>query len=169
MSTSTSVQQLARTAYHEAGHAAVMHEHGHRFKFVTIEQTDDSLGHVLADYLRDFKPDVEVRPQDERRIRDRVVQLLAGASAEAKYAGRRNHVGAGDDYKRAVAFAEYVTLSPEETGAYLDWLWLRADNTVALPHVWAMIQALAGALMDKRTLSYDEAVAVMEQALEVAL
>ena len=48
-----------------------------------------------------------------------------------------------------------------ETGLYLTWLFHRTEVLVRSPPVWIQLEALAKALLEKTTLTYEEAVAVI--------
>jgi hypothetical protein len=62
--------------------------------------------------------------------------------------------------------ALYVFSSEEEARAYLSWLWIRAQKTVRRPPCWSAITALASALLERKTLTHDEAAPTIEAAYQ---
>lgn len=170
-------KRLRATAYHEAGHAVVMWElrsrQGERgFEHVTIVPNEEqgSLGHCRnVPAPSDFHPDVETRPEDVVRLQDDIVATFAGTEAEKRYTGRYNHVGADSDYHHAVELADYLVGSNEECEALLRWLMVRTRALVAQPHVWAMIEALAAALLEHPTMTSEEAVSLFQTTLQRVL
>ena len=88
---------------------------------------------------------------------------LAGLEAQRWYRAssvRRYH--ASSDYRNAVDVIYYFAPDDEELEAYLRLLRIRARNIVALPLVWGWIEAPASALMEKRTLSREDVLGIMQ-------
>ena len=94
--------ELASTAYHEAGHAVAHFVLGRRIDRVTIVPGNGYLGRVQGRVLPkswspqqgDFRP-----PRELRAAENLLTCLLAGPTAEARFRGRRNLVGASRDYE----------------------------------------------------------------------
>jgi len=146
-------RRLEQTAYHEAGHAVAqaLLPHVAKLRKVSIvpDEKAGNLGSAHSHGEPSFRPDVEA---DLRKVVDEIVVLLAGSVAEKRFAGRANHIGARSDYNAAIDLASYVTGSDsEEINELLRWLRKRAEGFVA--RHWKSICTVAGALLDKHTLS----------------
>ena len=89
---------------------------------------------------------------------------LAGSLAEQRYLCNDDWTGAEREMQSARDLAAYVNGSLEQTLAYLDWLTIRARQVVTSDHVWPMVEALAHALIDKGTIGYRNAIAIMKEA-----
>jgi hypothetical protein len=168
-------RDLLATAYHAAGHAVIAWEAQRRFTRVTIAPDEEAgtLGTCRYESLPDdFAPDLGTSRQDELLIRDMIVSAFAGHAAEAVYfeergvRRRNNFVGSDRDRTSAGELALYVTGSEEEARAYLSWLWIRVQMTVRTPPCWSAITALATALLQRQTLTYDEAAPIIKTAYQ---
>lgn len=148
--------QLERTAYHEAGHAVMHLEEKLAFEHVTIVPNEErrSLGHLIWKVQSDFNPEISSDRKTLRLLESMILCSLAGPAAEAIYAGRRNWRGAAGDLEAMVARAIDYTGSPEEANAFVNWLWIRANNTMKAQ--WPTVEAVAEALLAKKTLSTRE-------------
>lgn len=157
--------KLEATAHHEAGHAIAAILVHRRFRHVTIEPGEGSLGHVLyRAWDRRLRPDVSSSPRTELLLRDAIITALAGLEAQAKFTGRRDFRGARSDYDQAADLASRACSSSEEANAYLAWLCVRTKQIVSAPYNWTAIRALAAALLRDRRLSYKGAVEVWSSA-----
>jgi hypothetical protein len=167
------------TAYHEAGHsvAAILWFRS-AFKSVSVVEIDDVAGRVLSRGPgKWFRPDIEVDGKVRRRIEREIMILWAGPLSEQRFTGEFNDIGAGlllnhDDPKQAgpllagsdlsaiVTLGGYVASgSDEETSAYIEWLRLRTLNEMNRPgwYFWPCVEALAEALLERRTMRYRQA------------
>jgi hypothetical protein len=89
---------------------------------------------------------------------------LAGIEAQRRYRAssvRRYH--SSMDYRNAVDVISHFAPDDEELDAYLRLLRIRARNTIALPGVWEWIEELASALMEKRKLSREDVLGIMQK------
>jgi hypothetical protein len=162
-------RRLLATAHHEAGHAVVAHDLGRRFKRVSIVAADDYLGCVEHPRLpRWFQPDVEMTPRMERLIDDHVLVSLAGPAAEAAFTGHRNRIGASGDYETVLLLAER-RFDGRLLRKYVEYMAERAKTHVASFRTWIMIQGLAAALVERGTLTGEEARLVCMAAFEDAM
>jgi len=122
---------LGAIAYHEAGHAVAALVLHRRFRHVTIEPDEDSGGHIAWSL---GGPRVSELANSERRLRARIergiIVTYAGPLAEARYTGRKNHVGARDDYKKALELATFVCDDMASAEALLASLHQRAAGLV---------------------------------------
>jgi hypothetical protein len=151
--------KLEATAYHEAGHAFVAVERRLPFKYVTIEETDDSLGHILGKPLGGwFRPDINDDRRTKQRLEDKLHMLLAGGVAECLRTGRRNRVGASQDYKQAVDVGGYLHGDLDVLSKYLDFVdvYLRSwlSPVVGWEYSpWVRLSCIANALLEHKTLT----------------
>jgi hypothetical protein len=163
-------KRLQRAAYHEAGHAVAAYVLRLPVRGVSISEDEDASGRVeYAPPPASFRPDVwygEAR-RTEHRIEAHIIRALAGPAAEARWIGRRNHVGASGDYRAARDLADYVAGDPSGEGAwrYVAWLEYRAEDLVQREHYWAAIEALAAELLARRRLGPRQARAVIKGAI----
>lgn len=145
-------------AYHEAGHAVMRLELSRRLSRVTIRPRGDILGHTKQ---RRSELDVDYfDPRDWRLTRwaqTEIMCALAGPEAERRLTGRRNNSGARSDDECVLDVAlQAEGYGDERRNAYVTWLKLKVRDWVAAPPVWAQIEALAKALLERDTLSGDE-------------
>lgn len=133
---------------------------------MTIRPFDDYLGAVLLrGFSRGFNPEFDPSRKVRRVLEPRILALLAGPAAEARHrAGRRNLIGAADDYRKVLDYALWIVGAPEPASAYIKWLAIEAKGLVAEQRTWTAIGALAGALLDRETLDFDAARRVIEAA-----
>ena len=159
---------LACIAHHEAGHAAMHIRAGRRFRYVSIQPDDTTLGHCMGwSAPPRFRPDIEVTPAGERYLRDRIVSLLAGELADTRHCGRLNEtvLHIGDDLATAVDLANYVVGNQAELDTYIGWLRARAETQLARREVWAGVQGIAVALLEHSRLTYSQAGAAWQAAV----
>jgi hypothetical protein len=158
-------RQREGTAYHEAGHAVAALELGFRLKRVSINEGDDHFGtcegHEPPSWLQS---DGSVNARTRSWIERRIMGLLAGSVAEKRFTGRSNPDGARQDRRCAVNLAEYVCGNDEEIEAYLAWLKIRTANLLARPERWAMVEAVAQALLEREAISGRQAKATAQAA-----
>lgn len=177
---SKAANRMRAIAYHEAGHALGMWRGRLPFRRITIEPGPDYLGMILSGSLRlreehVYDPSPRVRDRLERKI----VAILCGPEAERLVRGRYNHAGAGrvsfgkfnrlsssGDLDQAVALAEQIIGDTgREFTLYFGWLRERARNIVSNPTWRLALDALAEALLERRTLRGDEAIPIMISAV----
>lgn len=173
---------LRAVAYHEAGHAVATIARNRRFRRASIVEEEDSLGRVLHDkpLVTDNQTITVSYDLDDCRAR-RAVETsamisLAGPIAEAKATGRENPEGAGvvplepeaaerlgipsvlhpgTDYDQVLRLLEAATASNYEL---IDawWRFLEVRAKLLLEGWWFLVEPVAEALMQRKTLSYDE-------------
>jgi ATP-dependent Zn protease len=139
-------------AYHEAGHAVMRLELGRRPIHATIKPSLATLGHVRhrrtqldLDYFdaRDWRL--------QRWAETEVMVSLAGREAERRLTGRKNNEGAASDIEWALEVARKC--EGERARAFVSWLKLKTRDWIASPLVWMQIEAVAGALLERETLT----------------
>ncbi len=157
--------KLATVAYHEAGHAVACFYLGRRVDRVTIVPRDGSLGHVSGRALpRSVERSGELDTRRERQAaEDAIIATLAGPIAEARFKGRRNHVGASSDDHQAVNLAFRLWSAPAVATAYLDFLGARAQELIDV--LWYLVDSLAAELLERRTLSGVETHRTLRRAI----
>jgi hypothetical protein len=160
-------KKLESTAYHEAGHAVMAYHVRRRFKYVTIEQEEDSLGHILLSrWPKGIEPGIDSGARVENYLKNSILIDLAGHAAERLFKGRNNWVGSRQDVQTAVEFADYVCGSNEESQAYVKWLFIKARNIIRLEPYWDSIKALAKELLIKKKIGYMAARKIIKDASE---
>lgn len=153
MSKKRKPNQLRATAYHEAGHAVACWKMRMAIRKATVAPDDDSLGHVSRYPCPAFHPDYKTNPKTIVRLIDYVVMCFAGSEAEARLCGRRNNVGAQQDYSNAHGAASHLCGSDRSTEAFLRWGRLQAADMIGAEMIWMLIQAVAKSLLRETTLT----------------
>lgn len=148
-------------AYHEAGHAVMAYHRQRGMKYATIEAAERGGGHLQHTKTPGFRPD---RKNQDARIKDEILILLAGPQAERKKRGRWNHKGAAADGHTAVDLALYVCVDGEEATAYLQWLQIICQRLVGF--YWHEIDALAAQLLVHKRLEVRRIRAIIKAAEE---
>src|SRR5262249_45097796 len=130
------------TAYHEAGHVVAGCWLGLRFNSVDIipNVQDNRLGVV-------DKPGINipnhgrVSPEVAVELERRIISLLVGPAAEARYTGRLRWAHGQDDLKSAASMACVVVRGGSETEAehYIRYLWIRATEILKRGHFWSQV------------------------------
>jgi hypothetical protein len=183
-------KDLERTAYHEAGHAVAAHLFRRRFRYVTVEPTESSSGHVatwlpentrreVASWLLfnkfGFRPagvgdilDVTVPRKVMDAMMAEMIIMAAGDAAEVihlKEYDRRGtdlyYGGSFADMMNLHDFATSLTLSEYEALALGNWIKERTLGLIAFKWHWKVVQTLAKALLRKRRIGYKEAREIM--------
>ena len=165
MGKSKTREQLAPTAYHEAGHtvAAVFLYIGLKHKGVTIvpNRVRGVLGETHVKKGFRGKPYLVNRAVVWRGLEKQIIISLAGEHAQRKYrpSSVRSH-DIADDRREAVKWLSYLALDAtgepisEELRLHYKLLNLRAKNMVATR--WPEITAVANALLERKTLTAQE-------------
>jgi len=147
---------LLRVAHHEAGHAVASLFLMQRFRYVTIEPSEDAFGHVMHWPLPPtFRPDISVTPRGRSLIDSHVTILFAGGIAEKRFAGRHNYAGSKYDRNAAIDLAAHVCGPGKALEFYLKWRHQIAEDLISFR--WVHVQKLARALVKKPRLTFAEA------------
>lgn len=167
--------QLHRTAYHEAGHAvaAFMLDIGIGRASIRPCRMDNSLGHVTfrtTAELRSVLSDLDIcTPRHEVWVLKKAIATFAGHEAERIATGRANHAGASEDRKSIADMLLTIYGDPQSVELCAKWLCHRAVTLLRMPHVWPMVEAVAEALKERRTLRASDVRQVCRAAFQALL
>lgn len=147
---------LLATAYHEAGHTVIAWRVELAPMSVTIVPIEGVFGRAFhANPFKGVALDIENgTPRNRAKIEDSILVLLAGAIAQRKHRASswRTYHGAGD--REAIvdlAIRQYG--GGDLVGHYIDFLTKVARAMVE--NNWKIIEGVAAALMEHRTLDRD--------------
>jgi ATP-dependent Zn protease len=160
------VQRLRRVAYHEAGHAVAAVELNVAFREVSIVPADGTVGHVVRSLSGAIRRSLESGTPPRRRVEAAVMICFAGEVAEHRFSGRHDWVGAERDITSALDYLDTITESSREAAAYRTLLWIRTEQLFAKDHIWAGVEALAAALMERPTINGREARGIVQAAIQ---
>jgi hypothetical protein len=163
---STEAERLKRTAFHEAGHAVAAFYLLVRIKHVTIIPTADTLGHMKGtrvQFTRQGVFDDSLRGTD--RAGRHIMVCWAGQLAQRKLAphSRWRLDGAGDTDLAMELFSHIDSHDEKARNLQVALLWRRTQLLVELR--WKEIQAVAAALLRRKTLKADDIREVVKEAL----
>ena len=162
-------EQLAATAYHEAGHVAatIWLYIRLRRKAATIVPNHTqrvwlSPGAVWTRWDLKGRPDVEITSRMYVRLEREIVVFLAGEHAQRKCrpSSVRSHHG-DSDRRNAIDLLSYLVpkVGSKEFTLHYQLLNARAKNLVDA--LWPQITAVANALLERKTLTAQEVRAVL--------
>lgn len=140
-------------AHHESGHTILYHLLGLRLDSVTIER--DSEGHPGS-------TEFMTRESVKRGWRHEAecIATCGGCIAEARFTGQPARGFAGDEPMLAELLRQ-VSPSPVVRAAYADYC--RAQAEYLLAENWPLVEAVAEALLERRTLDRDGIEAAIRQ------
>jgi hypothetical protein len=142
--------RLERTAFHEAGHAVVMHFNGRGPLYMALfPKRDEVVGVLSGEGCPGYTARTDlVDPEscDAETAAQEIEMLLAGPAAEERYTGQWNDRGALDDLRSAREFARSAVSSAADLGPYLDRAQERVKSFLNGAEVWAAVGRIATAL-----------------------
>ena len=175
-----SLRQKA-TAIHEAGHAVVAISHELPITSVTIQPGEDDRGRVVYPAVPDYVSD-ENHPEfsyDKERnyMEAHALSSFAGSIAEFEYYRVIGHPkskgwitanrGAQSDRAEASRLIIRLASSEEEIKAYVNWLFIRTQNTVKHLLHWQAIEAVQDALLQHTLLRGKDVKEIYKEAFKI--
>ncbi|MEE9130381.1 MAG: hypothetical protein V3T84_10205 [Phycisphaerales bacterium] len=141
------------TAFHESGHAVAAYRLGWPFSYVTIEPSDMTAGH-----LHSLPVLAEPLPYLGRKDRIDIVRSvkvsLAGVIATRAAGFHDPYDGSDGDYMDVLALLNVLCDGIDDLETTIVRL---ADETAEMlreQKTWALVEAVASALLHRRTLGY---------------
>jgi hypothetical protein len=165
-------KKLDCIAFHEAGHAVAHVLTGIPFKFVSIKEDKekDEFGYRSLGQLANENP-MTPEEWEKHSIMDPVefniffkddFTKLAGLVVEGIYRGRFNYKAAKGDFRQWVGTS--LNQLPEKLNSrYIDFMLEYTFQVLQNKTNWSNITAVALALVDEETLSYQRVLEVIEQ------
>jgi len=139
---------LRTVAFHEAGHAVVMHFNGRGPLYVAVLRKPD--GYAGSTWPNES---VDPNPFDAGTIGQEVEVALAGPLAEELHTGHWDDDGATGDVSHAMDLVRSaVCSSAADSKAYLERARDRITEFLKVPAVWAAVSRLAAALVEEGKL-----------------
>jgi hypothetical protein len=174
--------RLRSTAYHEAGHAVVAYFLASQlisyvrepFRYVTIKpKPGESLGHVRLRIPKWARPHEEPSTplawlKFQQYWEQSCIAAFAGRVAEQKHLGKRVRYGYDSDYASMVDVGLFI--GGESRHVHVHWFrWLHMGASEWVNARWLEIEAVAEALMERQTLTYDEVRTVIDELFQKIL
>jgi hypothetical protein len=157
-------KKLEATAYHEAGHAVGYLAQFRRFNYVTIEPEENTLGRCVAVKPLPVAIQYDQSYRAKRRIEQEAIIAAAGNIAERFFTKMRIVVGSCSDYCSVFDLLSLHSGDTDEVSAYHALVAIRARNLLLHPFHWVIVEAIAEALLARRTLTYSQARAIAQLA-----
>lgn len=145
-----------RTAIHEAGHAVMAFIHGRVINTLTIRVEGLKKGSI------NYRT-IEGDGVDEIKSKEWIQVIMGGAAADIVFQ-KMFSFGALDDVRCAREVAAAFVPESEEF-AYVMRLRVIAEETLAQPRYWGVVQAVAKALLRDETMNGDQVIAVIKSTM----
>ena len=172
--TQVSKKTRERTAFHEAGHAVVAYLLDRPFEYVSIEPHKESLGRIVCKrlgtvFLSDDKL-IELSAETQRWIEETIQIVLAGPEVELRFFSLDDHDidMTDDEHKYALGLASEVYFEPKKCSAYLEGMRIRTRNMLSAKLHRAAIEAVATALLARKTIDGDSVVKIINNVVNEA-
>ena len=148
-------KKLAKSAYHEAGHAVACLVYSFAIKEISIASKADSAGRVKTE--RTVEETLKKGSKEE--LRDCATMLFAGGKAEERFCAETGQefypLSSGSDILWTIDILK--KLHPENNEERLRIRFELSDRASDLVNAqWAQIQAVAQALLEHKTLSGED-------------
>ena len=148
--------ELEATAYHEAGRAVIaLHlGSGLQGRGLRIVQDDESAYHEPLEREHFGFPQRAPSDPMRKRIEVRVMIALAGLAAQLRFESSSvSPVHSEQTRRAALILLASVSSSEEEQKAYMRWLDIRVQDMLVLPNLWRQVEAVASALIERKSLT----------------
>jgi hypothetical protein len=133
---------------------------------LSIVSEGTAQGYLLSERIVRFRNgDLSTTDANRLKMERKVVVCLAGMVAQQRFkpSSVRSWHGSSD-FQAAVCQISSFTASDREREAYLKLLRIRTEQTLARPGAWECVEALAAALLDRKTLSATEVTKIIQAA-----
>jgi hypothetical protein len=149
-----------RLAYRRAGHAVARCTQGGPVPDLSLEPPGQSAT-ATGDLPRGWEIDLGSRARHRTELE--MIARWTGLAAESRacFGDREPPDGWGPAREPIAALGRRVTRSLDENDAYLEWLRRRALGLLDIAPIWAAIEAVATALLEKEEVSSGEAVEIV--------
>jgi hypothetical protein len=144
-------------AYYESGHVIIVNCEDIPIHRVTLEPGENHDGLTKMGRFLIANADCDdITPRRRDRLERFVRVMLAGNIAQHRFKPRSGYreFNLHADRHKAVELLSHFTRSNEELGAYLRLLQIQTKQKIE--GRWPLVEAVANALLDRRTLSRDE-------------
>ena len=150
-------------AYHEAGHAVVLHLNGGTVKRLSIERADPRRG--TQGGARRPEADEALKEDPKEKLQQTISVLVAGDAAGTIFGTPEQIVTAGSrvDHEQALRAADEAGVKPEDARDMIDGAWKRALERLRQPENWKLVDALAQELIKHRTLDADRIQSILKR------
>ena len=165
-------KKLDCIAFHEAGHAVAHILTDIPFKHVTIKEDEEkdehggkTLGHVLPDEplsKEEWENHSILNPKEFNMFFKDDFIKLSGFVAEMMYRRRSNYKSSKEDFRQWVG-TTLIKLPEKLSSKYQGFLLEYIFQVLVMERNWSNITAVALALIDNETLSYEKVCDVIEQ------
>lgn len=156
--------RIERAACHEAGHAIAAILQRRRFKHATIVEQEGATGHVR--FFRDENMDPAVVEDDKRiyaKLEREIIISFGGHAAEEVLTGKRYRKAFRSDFESIAAMVLQVHDDVELRDAYFKYLYLKTRELLGRPLNWMSVEAVAKALLERKTLKANEVRLIVEE------
>ncbi len=161
-------KKMKLTAYHEAGHAVasfLLHVDTINAISVIPDEVSEGRTHHSAPG-RNYHPDYDDSPRTRSKTEKRIMSYLAGDVAESLLLKWKKLNTNLTDYQKAVDLASYqCDGEPDETGAYVTFLYYKTRNLLRRAENWTAISDLASILIERRRIGRREFYPLIRKSL----
>lgn len=149
------ISSLERTAYHEAGHAACSLRLGLLFDVVSVKPEGNTLGHIMMDDVFDIR-------QKRANATKRSMIAYAGFASEILFCEDADESldGASSDFGQIVDELMNAFENSADVDRRIDQIAVNTYRLLRRSSTLALVTALANALIEKETLTFDEAIEI---------
>lgn len=145
-----------RLAYHRAGYGVALYTQGRRIPVLSLtEQAEPPLpdeGRIPRGW------EVAMGSRARHEVELEILARWTALASESRgcFDDREPSGGWGPAGEALSALGGRVTRDPDENEAYLEWMRRRALGLIGIPEIWAAVQAVARALLEREALSSRE-------------